>query len=208
MVMRTMLIGAVLGFGALAGCNGGGGDEAQLIGPDRSYSKALDIGEAQFTEAMDILDAEGGTPWADMPASGTATYNGVITGWADGGPPIDYVADLQLKVTFDGNTLNGTIQNFVTNGVAGFDHPEGKIRLSGSVEPDDVNEGALTLAGSGRLSSGDMAASYAVDGEGWFFGTDARAIGGVHSTDFVWLRGPLAGATSWSDGPFSAMRDD
>jgi hypothetical protein len=208
--MRTILSVVAVGLGALAGCGGGGGDDedTQLIGPDRSYSEAIEIGEAQFTEVMDIADAEGGTPWADMPTSGSATYTGVITGWADGGAAIDYVADLELKVKFDGNTLNGTIENFVTNGVPGFEHPEGSISLGGTLQPDDVNEGGLFLDGSGRVSSASAEADYVVDGEGWFVGTDARAIVGLHDSDFVWIRGPLAGTTSFSDGPFSAMESD
>jgi hypothetical protein len=209
--MKAMLIVAVLGAGALAGCGGGGDDDedTQLLGPDRSYSKALDIGEEQFTEVMDIADAEGGTPWGDLPNAGSATYDGVITGWADGGAPIDYVADLELKVRFDGNTLNGTIENFVTNGVEGFEHPDGLIRVSGIIEPDEVNEGSLVFTGSGMVGSSDTpAADYFVDATGWFLGDDGRAIVGEHSTDFVWIRGPLNGTTSWSDGVFSGMERD
>jgi len=208
--MRNTLTIAALGVGlALSGCGGGGDDEdEQLIGADRSYTEALDIGEAQWLEVIDIANAEGGTPWPDMPQSGSATYVGVITGWADGGPAIDYVADLELTADFSGNTIGGTIENVVTNGVTGFDHPDGQIDLSGPILPDSVNEGSLLLTGSGDLSTAAAAARVTVEGEGFFVGTDARAMEGGHLTDFVWSRGTFAGTTSFSDGVFSAIEQD
>jgi hypothetical protein len=204
---------AALGLGAvLAGCGGGSDDDDDvddaLIGPNRSYSEALVIAEEQWNLVTDLGMAEGGTPWADMPTSGSATYQGVITGWADGGPAISYVADLELEVDFSANGVTGTIGNVVTDGIADFQHPVGQVNLSGVVQPDSVNEGSLLLSGTGALSNAAAAATVVVDAEGFFLGTDARAIEGSHLTDFIWTKGPLTGSTSFADGLFSAVESN
>jgi hypothetical protein len=187
---------------------GGGGDEdTNLIGPDRSYAKAVQIGEEQWNAISGIVDAEGYTPWVDMPASGRGTYRGVIAGWATGGEPVDYAADLELRVNFDDAAVTGTVRNMVTNQAPDFEHPEGSVRLTGSLSPDEYDTGIMVIGGSGTLETAGAAATVVVDGVGDFVGTDGRGILGAHETDFVWTRGTRTGTTSFSDGAFSAERE-
>jgi hypothetical protein len=207
--MRGGIIAGAALLVALAGCSGGGGDdeETDLIGPDRSYAKAVQIGEEQSNEISGILDAEDYTAWVDMPASGNGTYRGVIAGWAMAGEPIDYVADLELRVNFDDAAVRGTVQNMVTDHASDFEHPEGTVRLTGYLTPDEFDTGIMVIGGSGTLETAGAAATVVVDGAGDFVGTDGRGILGAHETDFVWTRGSWAGTTSFSDGVFSAERE-
>jgi hypothetical protein len=194
---------------ALGGCGGGGdGDEAEdLIGPGTSFVEAEQIGQEQWNEVVAILDAEGFTAWVDVPTSGTGTYRGVIGGWADGGEPVDFVADLELRVDFDDAAVSGSVRNMVTDHVADFTHPEGTIRLSGTLAPDEFDTGIIQVEGSGTLETDRVAARVAVDGLGGLVGSDGRGILGEHQTDFVWLRGPATGTTSFADGEFVAQRE-
>jgi hypothetical protein len=207
--MRCRIIAGAALLAALAGCSGGGGDDEDeaLIGPDTSFAEADQIGEEQWNEVAAIYDAEGYTAWADVPISGTGTYRGVIGGWADGGEPVDYVADLELNVDFADASVRGAVRNMVTDHVANFTHPEGTVRLSGTIAPDEFDTGIMLIEGSGTLETNGVEARLVVDGFGDFVGTDARGILGEHETDFVWLRGPAAGTTSFSDGLFSAQAE-
>lgn len=191
---------------ALAGCELPEEEEA-LIGPDRSFGEALEIGEAQWRQVGRIEAAEGATRWIDLPASGSGEYRGVVTGLANGGPPVDYVADLALDVDFDRRDVSGSVSNFVTDGVAGFRHPDGQIGLSGVVVRDGRGDARIVVDGSGLLRGPGIEADYALDGAGSFAGDGAQAVRGEHATDFVWTRGYLEGTTSRSDGVFSAEAD-
>jgi hypothetical protein len=199
---------AVLGLGAfLAACDAPGDDDA-LIGPDRSFGSALSIAEAQWNEVGGIAAAEGPTRWVDLPASGSGEYRGAITGWAAGGVPIDYVADLALDVDFGRREVSGAVTNMVTDGVAGFTHPDGRIGLHGVVAPDARGAGRIVLDGAGTLRGPGMAADVRIDGAGGFQGTDGRAVRGTHATDFAWTQGYLEQTTSRSDGVFSGLARD
>ena len=201
---RIGIGGAVLGLGlALAGCEVAQ-DEDALIGPDRSFGEALAIGEDQWRRVGAIEAAEGRTRWVELPVSGSGDYRGVVTGWAGGGVPVDYVADLALEVDFRRRDVSGAVSNFVTDGVAGFRHPDGEVRLSGIVARDERGEARIVIDGSGLLRGPGMEAEAVLDGAGHFVGDGAEAIRGGHATDFLWRRGYLEGTVSRSDGVFSA----
>ena len=206
--MRAGMVTAVALVVALGGCGGGGGDDDEdLLGRGTSFIEADEIGQKKWDEVWAILIAEGYTAWADVPVSGTGTYRGVIGGWADGGEPVDYVADLELRVDFDDATVSGSVRNMVTDHVANFTHPEGTVRLSGTLAPDEFDTGIILVEGSGTLETDRVAARVVVDGLGDLVGTDGRGILGQHETDFVWLRGPATGTTSFADGEFAAQRE-
>lgn len=208
--MRTGRWGAVAapGLAAMAtGCTLVVGD-APLVGPDRSFGEAVDIAEAQLADVVDIAAAEGLTAWPDLPASGSADYRGVVRGAAAGGVPIDYVADLALAVDFRDLTVKGTIANMVTDGVGGFTHPDGVVRVDGLIASDRDGDARLVLDGSGRLRGPGMAATYRIDGAGALVGADGQAILGRHATDFEWTQGYLEGTISSSDGVFSAVAEE
>jgi hypothetical protein len=172
----------------LAGCSGGGGgddDSAELIGPDRSYTKAIEIADDQWVTVSNIQAAEGWTAWTDMPAMGTGSYRGVISGGTNGGEPVDYVADLALRVNFDNAAVTGSVENMVTDHATDFVHPEGTVRLNGRIEPDEYDTGVILIGGSGTLQTDDVEATVVVDGIGDFVGTDGRGIMGGHLTDFI-----------------------
>jgi len=201
---RTGIGAAVLGLGvALAGCEAAEEEDA-LIGPDRSFREALAIGEAQWRRVGAIEAAEGVTRWVELPASGTGEYRGVVTGWASGGVPVDYVADLALEVDFGRRDVSGSVSNFVTDGVAGFHRPDGRIGLSGVVARDGRGDARIVVDGSGLLRGPGIEADYAFDGAGSFVGDRAQGVRGGHATDFLWRRGYLEGTVSRSDGVFSA----
>ena len=113
-----------------------------------------------------------------MPASGSGTYRGAITGWAAGGIPIDYVADLTMDVDFRDHDVSGEITNMVTDGVAGFAHPNGGIGLYGDIVRDAEGAARIVLDGSGTLRGPGMEAGVRVDGAGAFVGADGRAMRG------------------------------
>jgi hypothetical protein len=75
-------------------------EEDALIGPDRSFARRWRSARPSGREVGGIEAAEGKTRWVELPASGTGEYRGVVTGWAGGGVPVDYVADLALEVDF------------------------------------------------------------------------------------------------------------
>lgn len=199
---------AAPGLAAMAaGCTLVVGD-APLVGPDRSFEEAMEIAEAQRSDVMDIAAAEGATPWADLPVSGSAEYRGVVSGEAAGGVPIDYVADLALEVDFRDRTVTGTVANMVTDGVAGFTHPDGVVALGGLLAEDRAGDARLVLDGTGNLRGPGMAAAYRIDGAGTLAGADGRAILGRHATDFEWTQGYLEDTISSSDGVFSAVAEE
>jgi hypothetical protein len=205
--MRAMgwLAVALLGAGTtLAGCEVAE-DEDALLGPDRSFREAIQIAETQWREVADIEAIEGPTRWVELPVSGSGMYRGVVAGRANGGVPIDYVADLALEVDFDRRDASGSVRNMVTNGVGGFEHPDGEIGLSGVVARDGDGGARIVVDGSGLLRGPGMEAEVAIDGAGSFVGDRAEAVRGQQVTDFVWTRGYLQGTTSHSDGVFTAV---
>ena len=205
MRMTRRGIGAALAIcSAVAGC-GSAEDEDALLGPERSFEEAVEIAEAQWREVGDIEALEGPTRWIDLPVSGSGDYRGVVTGWANGGVPIDYVADLALEVDFDRLDVSGKVSNMVTDGVAGFSHPDGEIALDGVVARDGLGGARMVVDGSRRLRGPGMEATVTIDGAGAFVGDGAAAIRGRHATDFTWTRGYLEGTTSRSDGLFTAV---
>ncbi len=184
---------------AVAGC-GPIGDEDALIGPDRSFGAAIGIAEAQWDEVNRIAAAEGATRFADLPASGSGTYRGAITGWAAGGIPLDYVADLTLDVDFRDLRVSGDVTNMVTDRSDGFRHPDGRIGLYGEIVRDGRGDARIVVDGSGTLRGPGMETDVRIDGAGSFAGADGEAMLGRHATDFEWLRGYPEGALSRSDG--------
>ena len=189
-----------------AGCEAPA-DEDALIGPDASFGSAIRIAEDQWDEVNGIALSEGATRFADLPASGSGTYRGAITGWAAGGIPIDYVADLTVDVDFRDLDVSGEITNMVTDGVAGFTHPNGRIGLYGDIVRDAEGAARIVLDGSGTLRGPGMEAGVRVDGAGALVGEDGRAMRGGHATYFTWTQGYLEQTVSQSDGVFSAERE-
>jgi hypothetical protein len=100
--------------------------------------------------------------------------------------------------------VSGSVSNFVTDGVAGFRHPDGRIGLSGVVVRDGRGDARIVVDGSGVLRGPGIEADYAFDGAGSFVGDRAQGVRGEHATDFLWTRGYLEGTVSRSDGVFSA----
>jgi hypothetical protein len=190
----------------LAGC-AAPADEAALIGPDADFGSAMRIAEDQWDEVNGIAVAEGATRFVDLPASGSGTYRGAITGWASGGIPVDYVADLTVDVGFRDRDVSGEITNMVTDGVAGFAHPNGRIGLYGDLARDANGDARIVIDGSGTLRGPGMEAEVRVDGAGSFVGEDGRAMLGRHATDFAWTQGYLEETISKSDGVFSAVAE-
>lgn len=182
-------------------------DEEALIGPDAGFGSAIRIAEDQWDEVNGIALSEGATRWAALPNSGSGTYRGAITGWAEGGIPIDYVADLTVDVDFRDRDVSGEITNMVTDGVSGFAHPDGRVGLYGDVLRDASGDARIVLDGSGTLRGPGMEAGVRVDGAGSFVGADGQAMRGRHATDFTWTQGYLEGTVSQSDGVFSAVSE-
>jgi hypothetical protein len=199
-------IGVVAVAAAVAGC-GPIGDGEALIGPDRSFGAAIGIAEAQWDDVNRIAVAEGATRFADLPLSGSGTYRGAITGWASGGIPLDYVADLTLDVDFRDLRVSGEVANMVTDRTDGFRHPDGRIGLYGEIVRDDRGEARIVVDGAGTLRGPGMETDVRIDGAGAFAGADGRALHGRHATDFEWIRGYPEGALSRSDGVFSAVAE-
>jgi hypothetical protein len=191
---------------AVAGC-AAPEDEDALIGPDAGFGSAMRIAEDQWDEVNGIAVSEGVTRFADLPGSGSGTYRGAITGWAEGGIPIDYVADLTVDVDFRDRDVSGEITNMVTDGVAGFTHPDGQVGLYGDIVRDADGEARIVLDGSGTLRGPGMAADVRVDGAGALVGVDGRALRGRHATDFAWTQGYLEETISQSDGVFSGLAE-
>jgi hypothetical protein len=191
---------------AVAGCDASD-DEDALIGPDASFGSAIRIAEDQWDEVNGIALSEGATRMADLPASGSGTYRGAITGWAAGGIPIDYVADLTVDVDFRDRDVSGEITNMVTDGVAGFAHPNGEVGLYGDIVRDANGDARIVIDGSGTLRGPGMEAGVRVDGAGAFVGADGQAMLGGHVTDFAWTQGYLVDTVSQSDGVFSAVAE-
>ena len=182
-------------------------DENALIGPDRSFGSAIGIAEAEWDAVNRIAAAEGATRIADLPLSGSGTYRGAITGWAVGGIPLDYVADLTLDVDFRDLNVSGEVANMVTDRSDGFRHPDGRIGLYGEIVRDDRGEARIVVDGAGTLRGPGMETDVRIDGAGSFAGADGRALHGRHATDFEWIRGYPEGALSRSDGVFSAVAE-
>jgi hypothetical protein len=201
---RRMVVAMLAGGALLAGCEVPG-DGGALVGPDRSLSEALEIGAAQWDAVGRIAAVEGPTRWADLPRGGSGAYRGVVTGWSGGGPRLDHVADLALDLDFDRREVSGSVGNVVTEGVAGFGHPEGTVGLSGVLVRGDRGEARIVVGGTGVLEAGGSVAEVTLDGSGALLGGRAQGIEGRHATDFVWTRGPLSGAVSRSDGVFTAV---
>jgi hypothetical protein len=199
-VVALMVVATVAGCAAPE-------DEDALIGPDAGFGSAVRIAEDQWNEVNGIAVAEGATRFADLPASGSGTYRGAIAGWAEGGIPIDYVADLTVDVDFRDLGVSGEITNMVTDGIAGFTHPNGRIGLYGDIVRDADDDARIVLDGSGTLRGPGMEAEVRVDGAGSLVGADGRALRGRHATDFAWTQGYLEETVSQSDGVFSGVAE-
>ena len=192
---------------AVAGC-GVAEDEAALIGPDADFRAAVRIAEGQWDEVSRIAVAEGATRFADLPVSGSGAYRGAISGWASGGIPLDYVADLTLDVDFRDLRVSGEVTNMVTDGPHGFTHPRGQVGLHGDIVRDDRGGVRIVVDGQGTLGAPGTEVDMRIDGAGSLAGADGRALSGRHATDFTWVRGYPEGAISRSDGVFSAVKGD
>jgi hypothetical protein len=196
----------VLVVAAVAGCDAPDDEEA-LIGPDASFGSAIRIAEDQWDEVNGIALSEGATRWVALPGSGSGTYRGAITGWAAGGIPVDYVADLTMDVDFRDRDVSGEITNMVTDGVAGFTHPDGQVGLYGDIVRDANGDARIVIDGSGTLRGPGMEAGVRVDGAGSFVGANGQAMLGGHVTDFAWTQGYLVDTVSQSEGVFSAVAE-
>ena len=192
---------------AVAGCSGGGGDPSLLIGPNATMSESADVAYALGERIGRILGTEGFTQFDDLPASGTASYRGILEGMPSGGdgPSTAYFADLLLTLDFGSDTLEGTAKNFVTD-VAGFEHPSGTATVTGTMYPAG-SDAEFDISVSGYLSEGPNAANYdAFSTFGWLIGTDGDGMFGDLLADFTWTSGANDGKVSSSDGDFGAER--
>jgi hypothetical protein len=112
-----------------------------------------------------------------------------------------------MDVDFRDRDVSGEITNMVTDGVAGFAHPDGQIGFYGDIVRDANGDARIVIDGSGTLRGPGMEAGVRVDGAGSFVGADGQAMRGGHVTDFAWTRGYLIDTVSQSDGVFSAVAE-
>ena len=199
---RPVLIALAAALLASCGAQGTTGDGSYL-GPDTSFAEAGAIFDQLDTRVQGVFDAEGVVPFADRP-SGSATYRGVVEGISGPGasaraPEFDYYAEMVLHAEFDGLSVSGSLENFVTT-MPGFEKPEGTITLESGPIRDIRGELWFQLDDSGTLSTDEHTATVTFMSDGSFGGTDASVVSGSFSTEFSWREGPNNGETSSAPG--------
>lgn len=179
------LTGAAL---ALAAC--GGSDEAVFTGPTSSVAllgPGVSLGEAATRE--DALEARvndafaeaGAFPFANLPADGTATYNGIVGGRNAGGSEA-YFADLQLIVDFATDGVGGSVSNINTN-ISGWNALSGSIPLTGGIA-EDGGDTRLTYSGNTTTVGGIGFAQLSINGSGEIGGQGGDVARGTASLNF------------------------
>ncbi len=195
------LFATIAAASLLSGC----ASSVFLLGGGATIAEAEAAELALIGRVNDILFAEGDTLTAELPAAGTANYNGIIHGMDGGGgtgPDMVYYADLAVEVDFATDTLDGEVTNFVTD-VAGFENPTGTAVVAGTVF-DNGGDAELEFTAAGTLFGTTGAADYdAATTSGNFAGDTAQAAYGDHISDFEWIAGPNIGTTSISDGDWN-----
>ena len=192
----------LLGFlVSLAACGPTG--DGLLLGADRSFAEAEAIFDALDGRVGDVAAAEGKTPYIERPA-GAVSYVGVSSGYTHfgDGPAVDYFADLSLTVDFASTDVTGTMTHFVTD-LAGFEHPDGAIDITGGIYADAGNTG-IAIDAYGELSTAAHSAYIEFSADGEIYGTAAGAMSGNQSTEIGWLTGTYAGQSTYSDGQWQA----
>ncbi|KQB98337.1 hypothetical protein AL073_05550 [Loktanella sp. 1ANDIMAR09] len=103
MFKNMKLCASVVSVVVLAGCGGGGG----ASGP--SFEELSDE-FVDIAERSGILDVEGVERYngSDLPVTGGANYNGVISNFDD----FALLGDLQMTASFSDNTISGGADNF------------------------------------------------------------------------------------------------
>ncbi len=179
-----------------------------LLGGGITIAEAEVENDALIARRNSILAAEGQTMTAELPATGTATFTGIIHGneFGGDGPEIEYYADLWLEADFDNDAISGEVTNFVTD-LADFENPAGTATLTGAISNlggTATNDFTATGILVGTSVGAPPTAIYDADAIGIFVGDSAQAAFGTHSTNFFWIDGPDTGTASSSDGEWNA----
>lgn len=162
----TRLMPATLVLGTLAACGGGGG--GQLASFDDLSAEQVSLAEAAV--AVDR------TPVADMPSTGSASYDGVA-GFSIGTMPqttedLNILSELALTADFASGAISGSLSNF--NSAEGEDI-EGTLALTNG----QISDNTFTADAAGTLTRGGAALATDLDMEGAFGGADAALLTGT-----------------------------
>jgi hypothetical protein len=156
------------GSGSGSGSSGGGSGS----GSTASFYDKLADGD-RLARRLDQLDL---TPSANMPASGTATYVGLIGVEYDPGPGFanydEAVGDLRLSADFSNSTITGSMANWVGRDAG---------RFSGQL---DVTNGSITgnelgAVARGTLSANGQRGDVRLEMDGGFLGNSGQGVAGM-----------------------------
>lgn len=178
--IRTATILVV--FGTLSACGGGNDDNGNSR---RGFTE-------QRSDGLALINTLGNTAItssADMPVTGTATYNGTAGFAVDAtsrgltqqnltAEDLDTLADLELNADFANSSVSGKIDNF-------NDFQLGKLDGSASIDNGTITGSTISadVSGSVRVEGSDEMLAGTLDGA--FVGAGADGVAGTVEGDLT-----------------------
>jgi hypothetical protein len=186
--MRFAVIGAGMAVLAVSGCESFEFDSRTA--EEQAYADLQDE-SAMIAAELDLLSV---TPVANIPVSGSATYDGTaLIALATPARPSELIGTATLTARFGpgADTISGTIDGFygTINGGA-VDAFDGEIRLTGG-NIDRTDSTVLAVSANGILSNDDNSLNVGADLDGNFRGLTPRGVVLESDDDSVFrLNGP------------------
>ncbi len=185
----------------LAAC-GGSGDGASTDVEDLTETERLALFDTYDSQFLDIEsnytfnDIEDIIDPSDLPATGTASYEGTMGFVPDSETAL--LGNMTLAVTFSTNTISGSADEFVDNAGNGY---AGTLRMT---------DGILY-----RLTDLSTQYSYEAEIDGTLRGTqgddysvDAQVIGDFYGDDYEYAAGLVMGTLETPDGTVTMSGDN
>lgn len=183
-IVKFVLLGSAIAALSACGGGGGGGGTSSSVSFNSLMTDARSIYNSNGVAAGDVSL----TPVASMPSNGQATYTGTATydfnSTLDDVNSADAAARVRMQANFSDGTMTGTVSEFAArpNHVA----VSGNVQMSGVIR-ENIYAGSST----GTISRGGLKQDLSGGFVGVFYGSGAKAIGGVEE-------GTLDGVTPYS----------
>ena len=210
--MTPPRLAAAFGLAAtLAACGGSGPgfgpkSTGPLLGSGATYASAGTAETALAARVDEAFEAAGRFAFAELPETGSATYNGIASGDTTSGLAMSYRGNLALTVDFETGDVSGTLGNIVTT--MGSPSTITPSTLSGTIS-SDLGDTAIAFAstptGTGVIGyTGGFAQVIVSSGTGFIGGPQASVAQGTLAVSFDHFTGVHTGEDSFTAGVWHA----